>query len=339
MRIAVYVGSRANFGRLKCLLDEIIGRNHILDLIEGSFTIPDEYKQYVKVTIDSAMYNDTKANMGRTSAITTLEAISYFQSNKPDFYLVHGDRFENLGPTLAASYLSIPVGHIEAGDISGNIDNKIRYAITAMADLCFPISKKAAIRCEKMGKTFVCTGSPGIDLAKKVDEDGMFMSDKPYVLVVYNPCEQDDCMEFINAIKSISELSSVLWINPNADPGNKAILKEIHRLENTCDVEFLKDIGPQGFINLMNNCDLLIGNTSAGIKEGAFLGVPYLLVGDRQKGRDTTVNVIRAKCNRFEILSKFDRAKTLSFESRVDFGNGNASKLIVDAVERWDCNE
>lgn len=335
MTIAVYVGSRANFGRLKCLLDEIIGRNLTLHIIEGSYKIPDEYRSFVKVNIDSAMLSDTNENMVRTVAITTLESIGYFKNNKPDFFIVHGDRFENLGPTIAASYMCIPIGHIEAGDKSGNIDDKVRNAITALADACFAISTEAEVNCMSTGKPTFLTGSPGIDLAKKFDEEEARAIDTKYYLVAYNPCPEDDFMELVEAVKELSKDELVFWVNPNIDPGNKALLKEIHKLEETHNIEFLKDIGPLGFMKLIDNCVVLIGNTSTGIKEGAYLGVPFLLVGDRQKGRKVAGNVVQCRCKKHEILSKINLCFDVGYVQSTYFGDGTASQKIMDIVERW----
>jgi UDP-hydrolysing UDP-N-acetyl-D-glucosamine 2-epimerase len=335
MIIAVYVGSRANFGRLKCVLDEIIGREHILHIIEGSYKIPNEYRPFVKVTIDSAMMNDTNENMARTVSLTTLESIAYFKRCKPDFFLIHGDRFENLGPATAASYIGIPIGHIEAGDVSGNIDDKVRNAITALSDVCFAVSSAAEINCLTIGKPTFLTGSPGIDLVKKIDDEDIRPVQIKYYLVAYNPCPGENFGELIEAVKAISEEETVFWVNPNIDPGNKTLLKEIHKLENNYNVEFLKDIGPLGFLRLMKNCEVMLGNSSAGIKEGAYLGVPFLLIGNRQNGRKTAANTVRCRCNKFEILSKLQLCFTQNYEPSNYFGDGTASQKIIDVVERW----
>lgn len=335
MNILVYVGSRANYGRLISLLDAIIDDADLsVFLIEGSFKLPDKYRDYIVCSNDNLLYHATESNMIKTVALSLVEISSKISFHGYDAMIVHGDRYENIAPAICASYLNIPIFHIEAGDISGNLDNKVRDAITALSDVYLAISAESSKRINDMGYMNVYTvGSPSLDYAQKLYDNlelTCYNNHKNYILVLYNPCPQDNYNEFIAAVKNKAARNTVVVINPNTDPGYQEILKEIHKLKN---VYFYKNLEPKEFLQLLYNCKYFMGNSSAGIKEAAFFGIPYFLVGDRQNGRELGHNVIRVACDKKEILKstrnipKFDR----SFQ----FGDGFASSRIITTIKKY----
>lgn len=330
-KIVIYVGSRANFGRLRSLIKKLIELNtYKVELIQGYYKLP-EFKEHITWTQDNLMYYDTDANTIIGVTLTAQSVSNYLiNSRLPDLAVVHADRYENLGFALSCAYNKVPLLHTEGGEISGNIDDKVRNAITALADYHCTASNLAFKKLYESGvKSIFFTGSPAIDY---IYELSLIKSKKEkYILVLYHPTDNEDFDEFLYAISRISKEQSVIWINPNIDPGSKKLLKKVHSLKR---IIFLKDLIPEEYYNLLANCYCLIGNTSSGIKEGFCLEVPYILVGDRQKGREVGNNVIRVRCNSEDIIKAFndiDEKKLIVYDKR--FGNGTSVLKIIEIIK------
>jgi UDP-N-acetylglucosamine 2-epimerase len=130
----------------------------------------------------------------------------------------------------------------------------------------------------------------------------------------------------------LSKDNRIIWVNPNIDPGYKSILKKVHSCNN---IEFVKDLNTSTFLKVLASCTALIGNTSAGIKEGAFLQVPYILVGDRQVGREVDVNVRRIDCSMVTILAAINSIASNKYRCYKEtiFGYGYASDKAIRIIK------
>lgn len=332
-KICFFIGSRANYGRLKMVIDEAIRKGLYVEIILASQGIDVRtYQDNIVLSIDGLMYNDTHSNMVFTTSIVADHVSNYFAKHRPDVCIVHGDRYECLGFAIAASFNNCLLFHTEGGEITGSIDNKIRNAISALADVHFVPSVRAEMRLKKIHNpnTIYNVGSPAIDYIKSLDL--RFPDDMPeYGLIVYHPntTKLENIAGFITAVNKISEKIRLYWVAPNVDPGSKRILKELHRIDK---ITFLKNLSPEHFYTYMYNANFILGNTSAGIKEGGYMGVPYILIGDRQFIRDRGENVIHSTCDAAEIYthaSEYIR-QIKRFEKTKLFGVGDASKKIVD---------
>ena len=342
MKICFFIGSRANYGRLKMVIHEAISSQCQVDIIlasEGT-KINNEYKKNVRMTIDGLMYNDTHCNMIFTTGIIAEHVANYFEQpgNRPDVAIVHGDRYECLGFAMAASYMNIPLAHTEGGELTGTIDNKVRLAITALADYHFTPTELAYKRLSNIyninpSRVFF-VGSPTIDYIKSLRLE---MPDdiKDYALVIMHPntTQKENFDEFIKAIDKLRHKIKIIWISPNTDPGCKGMLKQIHSLKG---IQFEKSMPSEKFYTYLWNCNFLLGNSSAGIKEGGFLGIPYLLVGTREDEREHGLNVItipfsseiifRTAMKFVENFTRYPRCTNL-------WGNGTASEQIINALK------
>lgn len=342
MRICFFIGSRANYGRLKMVIQEAILTGWRVDLIVASqgLKVKHEYNKYVRLKIDALMFNDTHSNMVFTTSIIAEHVSNYFAEpeNRPDFALVHGDRYECLGFALAVSYNNVPLVHTEGGEITGSIDNKVRSAITALADYHFTATLESKNRLASMfnvdPKRVWFSGSPAIDYLKFLDlTTGDSMKDYGIIIFHPNTTAVEDFDTFYEAVKILQDQIKLYWINPNVDPGNKSILKKIHSLDK---VEFLKDVKPELFYTYMYNCNFILGNTSAGIKEGGFLGVPYVLVGKRQDGREYGLNISFVDLDTEAIVkaSKYFIPRLYRYPRCVNkWGNGLASEMIMQKLK------
>lgn len=336
-RVCMFIGSRANYGRLYPLIKEL--NNYVkLDIITSYYNMQDSWVQnLVVLKVDSLFFYDTTNNTVQNASMLASQISTYFNSvPKYDLAIVHGDRFENLGFAVAASYNHIPLLHTEGGEESGNIDDKVRYAITALSDYHLVTTENCAKRIIWKDNVHV-VGSLALDMVREAQAlTGLPDYEDGYYLVMYNPCPEDKFKEFYNAIVDLAFYDRVIWVNPNIDPGYKNILKQVHSCQT---IEFIKDLNANNFLRMLAGCKMLIGNTSAGIKEGAFLGVPYILVGNRQKGREVDKNVKKVECNTNDILKAVSEQEHIKYRCYKEtiFGNGYAARKAMHIIKEILC--
>ncbi len=249
----------------------------------------------------------------KTAGLGIIEFTTLFNQIKPDVVVVRGDRFEVLSAAVAASYMSIPIAHIEGGDISGSIDESVRHAITKLSHIHFTTNTPAKERVLKMGenKSYVFNfGSPDIEVVSKLSSrstkidlnktgsGAMFDLNKGYLMVMYHP----DILDVKNIhkntqiiLKAIHELNiPTLWFWPNVDAGAEDISQELRTFKDEVvghKIRFMRYLGPKEFIWLLKNSLCLVGNSSAGIKESSFVGLPVVNIGNRQNNRLQSNNV------------------------------------------------
>lgn len=311
--ICIFVGGRANYGRLFSLIDYLQKDFNVIIIGACSLTtIKHQLKHDVKYWIEGDMLSDTPRNRSITISLISLQTGVILSKEKPSLCICHGDRYEVLGFAIAASSHEIPLMHMEAGEISGMYDNKVRSAISSLSDFCMTPTKKSLKNI--INKKAYYVGSPIVDYIKSLKPDKPKMS---HVLVMYNPTSTEEFNSFMDLVKTIKKAINIIWINPNVDPGNKYIIKSLHEE----GIKITKNVELEGFIKLLNDSQFIIGNTSAGIKEAAVLGVPYLLFGTRQTNRETGSNIIHN-------LSK------IPYRIPYDgiFGNGDTSKKVCRII-------
>ena len=370
--ICVFIGSRANYSSIKSALIAI--QNHPgleLKIVLGGSALVKKYGNLEKILekdgfqvderIQMLVEGDVPSVMVKTAALGMLGLADAFERVKPDYVIVIGDRYEVIAPTIAAAYMNIPVAHTMGGEVTGTIDESIRHAITKFAHIHFPANKESGERIIKMGerkdRVFV-VGCPRIDTVKSIiDADPGVPEDifekcggvgpafdlhQPFLLVSQHPVttEYEDAEKQINetiyAAVEVGIPIILLW--PNSDAGTEGISQGIRKFR-----EKYPDIKLHAFLNLpidiyvrlMNNTACLIGNSSSGIREGAFLGTPCVNVGTRQGGRERGSNVIDVACNRAEILQAVKKQIAHGkYASEPIYGNGNAGEKIADILYR-----
>ena len=370
--ICVFIGSRANYSSIKSALIAI--QNHPgleLKIVLGGSALVKKYGNLEKILekdgfqvderIQMLVEGDVPSVMVKTAALGMLGLADAFERVKPDYVIVIGDRYEVIAPTIAAAYMNIPVAHTMGGEVTGTIDESIRHAITKFAHIHFPANKESGERIIKMGerkdRVFV-VGCPRIDTVKSIiDADPGVPEDifekcggvgpafdlhQPFLLVSQHPVttQYEDAEKQINetiyAAVEVGIPIILLW--PNSDAGTEGISQGIRKFR-----EKYPDIKLHAFLNLpidiyvrlMNNTACLIGNSSSGIREGAFLGTPCVNVGTRQAGRERGSNVIDVACNRAEILQAVKKQIAHGkYASEPIYGNGNAGEKIADILYR-----
>lgn len=261
---------------------------------------------------------DNATVKAKTAGLGIVEYATLFNNLKPDLVVVRGDRFEVLSAALTAAYMNIPVAHIEGGDVSGTLDESIRHAITKLAHLHFVTNEDAYKRLVRMGenpKHVHYFGSPDVEVASvlarsPIDERRMkvtgsgatFNPKDDYLMVMYHSVWADALQK-----KRLAEHTKILlqvvhkldmpalWFWPNIDVGAEDIAHELRRFNDTVKehkIRFMRYVPPRLFLPLLDKAKCLIGNSSSGLKECSYLGVPVVNVGNRQSGRLRASNVL-----------------------------------------------
>lgn len=367
-KVCVVVASRANYGRIKYTMKAIKENPDLeLQLVVGASALLERFGDAKKViesdgfTIDAEVHfileGATPLTMAKSTGLGLMELPTIFNILKPDFVVSIADRFETIATAISATYMNIPLAHTQGGEITGSIDESVRHAITKLAHIHFPateLSRQRVIRMGENPKFVFNTGCPAMDAL--VDTDFALSDDffnraggighfldpkKPYIVVMQHPVTTEfeqarlQITQTMLAISALNLPTVVLW--PNVDAGSDGISKGIrvfrehHKEMNT--VQYIKNLPVEDYARLMKNSLCVIGNTSSGLREGAFLGVPVVNVGTRQNCRERGKNVIDADYDYRDILQKA-RAQIEHGHYEPDhlFGDGAAGKKMADIL-------
>lgn len=327
--ICVVIGSRANYSSIKSAMAAI--KHHAalnLQIVSFASSILDRYGCVADLiegdgfTIDAKIYNliegETPLTMAKSTGLGLIELPTVFERLKPDIVLTVGDRFETMATTLAAAYMNIAVAHTMGGEVTGTIDESIRHAITKFAHIHFPASNEAAERILKLGErsdSIFMVGCPRIDLVAEslsnqinVDEMSTLLSDgvgavvdpsKPFLLVSQHPITTEyglgerQITATLDAVRKMNMPSIILW--PNSDAGSEDIsrgMRKWREKNGSNNMHFYKNLPTNTYIWLMRYTACLIGNSSSGIREGAYIGTPCVNIGTRQTMRQRGANVL-----------------------------------------------
>lgn len=329
-KVAVFIGSRANYGRLKSVLQAITDHPGLeLQTILGVSFWDKEIPYPVAERIQCLVEGDNLAMMPMTCALLQPQIANALERLKPDCIVIHADRFECLPVALAAAYMNIPICHTEGGDKTGTIDEKVRHAISQLADIHFPVTQESAERLIRMGANpgrVYQVGSTAIDSLVGLD-----LSNKektPYMLVLMHPNTTDpepieplfDALDHFDMRKII--------VNPNIDPGNKELLKKIHRQRFV----FKKNLPLEDYARLLKNCVCAVGNSSSFIKESAYFGTPAVIVGTRQNQREHSGNAVMVVNEWESIYFAIQAQMQARYAPSYMFGDGTAGKMIADIL-------
>jgi UDP-hydrolysing UDP-N-acetyl-D-glucosamine 2-epimerase len=367
--IMVYLSSRANYSSYKPLMTIIKSYNslRLITVISGSALI-DKYGNLEDIVVKDGFKVDYRihsilegSNLASMTASVSVGIQTFnviIENEKPDILLLVGDRYEVLSASIVGITNNIFVAHTMGGELSGTVDDKIRHAITKMANIHFPATDLSAKRIVKMGENpdFVFNyGCPRMDYVKRVLEENKVVGyeiyntekgvgdlidlSKEFILISQHPVTT----EYGNAEKQMNntlEAASsfgipliILW--PNSDAGSDDISRSIRKFrESNVNIELhlFKNLSIDNYIRLMKQACCLVGNSSSGLREGAFIGVPVVNIGTRQRSREFGRNVINVGYEtdeiKFGIRSQFGKKYTKDFM----YGDGNASKRIIGTL-------
>jgi UDP-hydrolysing UDP-N-acetyl-D-glucosamine 2-epimerase len=368
-KICVVITARPTYSRVRTVLMAV--KNHPdleLQLVVSSSALLDRYGSVVSFIekdgfeISSKVFNvlegENLTAAAKTTGIGILEISTVLDNLRPDIVVTVADRYETMATAISAAYMNIPLAHIQGGEVTGNIDEKVRHSITKLADYHFVASEGARARVIRLGEypEFVFnTGCPSIDIAAEAAKSPELKFDpylkyggvgvKPdlkngYIVVLQHPVTNEysesriHIEETLNAVKEFP--LPVLWFWPNVDAGSDGTssgIRSFREKSNPVKMHFFKNMEGTDFLKLLINSKCIVGNSSVGIRECGFLGIPAVNIGSRQNRRERGNNVIDVNYSRDEILDAI--LKCISNGKAVPsmiYGNGDAGKKIGDLL-------
>ncbi len=371
-KICVVVASRANYGRVKYLMKAIQTHPDLeLQLIVGASTLLERFGKAINVikkdgftpvrSIHYVIEGETLVTQAKSTGLGIVELSSAFDDLQPDMVVTVADRFETMATAIAATYLNIPLVHLQGGEVSGNIDDRVRHAITKLADIHFVSSEDSKNRVIEMGEDprYVYNyGCPAMDVL--VHEDLSISNEamvqylgvgkptdwsKPYVLMVQHPVTTsyghgfEQVSETLHALKAIGDIQKVvMW--PNVDAGSDDVSKGIRHfreLNMQEPIYYYKNFSPEDYARVINNAVCCVGNSSSFIRECSFLGVPAVIVGDRQQGREHGNNAVFASYDAGDIAEKLrDQIEHGRYPADSRYGKGDAGARIAQELVALD---
>ena len=368
-KICAVITARPSYSRVKTALQAIKDHPALeLQLVVAGSALLDRYGNAVDFiekdgfVIDEKVFmvleGENKTAMAKTTGIGVMELANVFYKLQPDAVITIADRFETIATSIAAAYQNIPLVHLQGGEVTGNIDEKVRHANTKLADIHFVTSEDAKKRVERMGEDAAYvynTGCPSIDIAAEVLESpkmkfnpiekyggvgGAFSPEEEYLVVMQHPVTNEYSAAKEDVLKTLRVVDALgiptFWFWPNVDAGADGTSNGIRSYRenfNPNKIHFFKNMEPSDFLSLLLNSKCLIGNSSVGIRECSFLGVPVVNIGTRQNRRLRGTNVIDVAYEEEAIKSAIESqlANPKNTKSTV-YGNGDSGKKIADIL-------
>ena len=344
MRKVLFItSSRADYGLLREVILETqnLNRETYL-LVTGSHlshefgnTIKeiknDNVKKIIKRNILDQKFSENKISEYISKSINITSEVII--KKKPDVIVILGDRYELLGSAIAAMILRIPIAHIHGGELTiGAYDDSIRHSITKLSHLHFPVHdvyKKRLIQLGENPKTIFNFGALGAHAISKIktlkkseiEKILKIKLNKKIILATFHPVTLEKNMSkyyIKNLIRFLKKLKNyiIIFTSPNFDSESNILRKEILSLEKKKDnIYFYKSLGSRIYISLMKISYLVIGNSSSGVLETPSFGVRTINIGDRQKGRITSGNIINCNYDVNSMSKAFNKLKKKSIKS------------------------
>ena len=365
-KVAVVVTARPSYSRIKTALRAIADHPDLeLQLIVAASALLDRYGNAIKVMkqdgfeIAARVYmvleGENLATMAKTTGLGLIEIATALDNLRPNTVVTIADRYETMATAVAASYMNIPLIHVQGGEVTGSIDEKVRHAITKLSNLHLVSTEKAAERVVRMGEdpaNVYVTGCPSIDLAAEILSDPSLSFDpfekyggvgewvdlsRGYLVVLQHPvtteysAARSHIAETLYAVRDID--LPTLWFWPNVDAGSDGTsegIRAFREVERPPNIRFFKNMTPADFLRLLYNSRGIVGNSSVAIRECSFLGIPAVNIGSRQAGRERGRNVLDVDYNRREIAAAIRyHLSNGHVPSEPIYGDGRAGQRIA----------
>lgn len=370
-KICVVITARPSYSRVKTALQAIKDHPDLeLQLVAAGSALLGRYGSAVEYIesdgfeiaekVFMVLEGENKTAMAKTTGLGVMELATVFYKLEPDMVVTIADRFETIATSIAASYQNIPLVHIQGGEVTGNIDEKVRHANTKLADIHLVASENAKERVIKLGEVpskVFNTGCPSIDIAKGVKENPALDFDPmikyggvgavvdasgPYLVVMQHPVTteytraKEDVMKTLEVINELE--IPTFWFWPNVDAGSDGTsngIRSFRESVNPKHIHFFKNMEPNDFLRLLVNSKCLVGNSSVGIRECAYLGVPVVNIGTRQNGRDRGENVLDVDYTKEAIRAAIKtQIKKKNIVSSPIYGDGDAGHKIAEVLSK-----
>ena len=363
-KILFLTGTRADFGKIKSLISILDNRQEfeVFVFVTGMH-LQKEYG-YTLIEIERCNFKNVHAFENHTHETTmdltlakTIEGFSgYCKTVNPDLIVIHGDRVETLAGAIVGSLKNILVAHIEGGELSGTVDELIRHSVTKLSHIHFVSNEEAAKRLLQMGeiKSSIFTiGSPDIDI--------MFSDKLPtiesvkeyyqidfnqYAIVMFHPVTteanqmKEYAEDFVESLLETDENFVVIY--PNNDLGSKYIIDAYQKIAANSRFRIFPSLRFEYFLALLKNAKFIIGNSSAGIREAPYYGIPIINIGTRQQNRTLNADIINVDYQKGNIIKALQTVNTHKVNrTENDFGKGDSAELFLSSLSSakiWEIN-
>lgn len=342
MRFMFLTGSRGEWGYIRPVIVEAQKRGHDCEVIATNMHLSAHHGSTVnEIDVGKVTKLYMKGHDGQGEHASALGHMlkvfaPYLNERKPDWLILAGDRGEQLMGAIAGAYSYIPTAHIQAGEISGNIDNTARMAMAKLCHMHLASTKQCCGRLSDMGEEpwrIHWTGAPQLD--EMVSYTPKRPMEEPFYLIVMHPTTNEvaDAEKQILALKTACDglTGTQVWIAPNNDPGWREIYKHLPEGVHS-------NMPRQQYLDHLRYCKCIIGNSSSGILEAPTYGTPAVNVGGRQAGRERGDNVFDCGWGISEIYTAVREALEWKAKTRVihnPYGDGKSSPRIVDVLEKY----
>ena len=371
-KICVVTGTRAEYGLLYWLMKEIdTDKDLELQIIATGMHLSEEfgntYQQIEKdgftidKKVDISLTSDTELAISKSMGLGMIGFSDAFNELQPDLLVVLGDRFEIFSAVSVAMIAKIPVAHLHGGEATeGCIDEPIRHSITKMSHLHFTATNEYRNRVIQLGEQpdrVFNVGGLGVDNINKLklmtksdfEKAINFELGEKNVLVTFHPVTLEKSTsetQFQELLESISKLKNtkIIFTKANSDTNGRVINSMIDAYVSVNDNSIaFTSMGQLNYLSALQFVDAVVGNSSSGLLEAPSFNIATIDIGDRQKGRIKADSVISCLPTQESIRSAFDKSYSEDFQNIVDntknpYGNGGASKIVVDIIKDFDLN-
>lgn len=358
-KILFLTGTRADFGKIKSLIQILETHPNFEPYIFVTGMHLQEEYGYTLLEVERCGFQNIHTFQNHTHETTmdltlakTIEGLSaYVKECKPNMIVIHGDRVEALAGAIVGSLNNILVSHIEGGEVSGTIDELIRHSTSKMSHIHFVSNEQAKKRLMQMGElneSIFTIGSPDVDIMfsdslpdiEKAKEYYEITFDK-YAVVMFHPVTTEAkymeqyATDFVEVL--LNDSHNYIVVFPNNDLGSNAIIKAYEKLKNNSRFRIFPSLRFEYFLTLLKKAQFIIGNSSAGIREAPYYGLPIINIGTRQQNRSLhadIINVDYTKESIAEALQIIDAHEILP--SKSDYGTGNSAQLFLNSLLNTD---
>lgn len=373
-RIGIMTGTRAEYGLLKSLMQEINKDNDLeLYLIVSGMHLSPEfgmtYKEIeedgfeINAKVEMLLSSDSPAGISKSIGLGVIGFADEFQRADLDMLILLGDRYEALSAAISAMVMRIPIAHLHGGELTeGAIDEGIRHSITKMSYLHFTSTEQYRNRVIQLGENperVFYVGALGVENIKKInlmtkeelEKSIHFEIDENTVVVTYHPVTLENNTveeQFLNLLEVLDRNPKIrmIFTKANADTNGRIVneLIDKYTAQNSERACAFMSLGQKRYLSALKYCRIVIGNSSSGIIEAPSFGKPIINIGDRQKGRICADSVINCGYTQQEIQQAMETALTKEFENKASncrnpYEKENTAANIISVIKDYLLND